>query len=151
MAGCCISFLKMISLSGVVVLGLVGVFTLIGFEKLKAEKFNAETNEYESFTKQRGITFLVAGGIHLVAFVMFGVFAKDNNKNKRNEIIQRDIKNDYKEFKKENDVNNNSNDLISDNKTNAERKMSPTEEAIFTGIQRLPITLSMTSEDRLND
>ena len=148
MAGCCISFLKMISLSGVFVLGLVGVFTLIGFEKLKAERFNEETNEYENITKQRGITFIVAGGIHLVAFIMFGVFTKEKKKDKRNDIIHRDINNEYKDIKKEDDDDNN---LISDNKINENHKMSTTEEAIFTGIQRLPITLSMTSEDRLNE
>lgn len=149
MAGCCVSFLKMISLSGVFVLGLVGVFTLIGFEKLKAERFNEETNKYENVTKQRGITFIVAGGIHLVAFILFGVFTKEKKKkkNKRNDIIYNDIKNECKEIKKEDNDDN----LISDNKINENHKMSQTEEAIFTGIQRLPITLSMTSEDRLNE
>lgn len=151
MAGCCVSFLKMISLSGVFVLGLVGVFTLIGFEKLKAERFNEETNKYENITKQRGITFIVAGCIHLMAFIIFGVFMKEKKKDKRNDIIYNDIKNEYnKEIKKE-DNDNNDNNLISDNKINENHKMSPTEEAIFTGIQRLPITLSMTSEDRLNE
>lgn len=146
MAGCCVSFLKMISLSGVFVLGLVGVFTLIGFEKLKAERFNEETNKYENITKQRGITFIVASGVHLMAFIIFGVFTKEKKKDKRNDIIYNDIKNEYnKELKKED------NNLISDNKINENHKMSPTEEAIFTGIQRLPITLSMTSEDRLNE
>ena len=148
MAGCCISFLRMISLSGVFVLGLVGVFTLIGFEKLQVDKLNPKTNEYENFTTQRAVSLLVAGGVHLVAFVLLGAFAKENNSKEKKDIIEQNIKNDYTEIKKDN-LNNNY--LINDDKQISEHKMSPTEEAIFTGVQRLPITLSMMSEDRLND
>ena len=80
------------------------------------------------------------GGSQLSSSIMFNQLHPDSNKlnNQENEI---DIR----------ASDNNDDNLISDNKINENHKMSQTEEAIFTGIQRLPITLSMTSEDRLNE